>query len=69
MDDDQRDIVAIVWKELGNRIVVTYADGESDRVRAGPAVADDIAQDAGLTVVPTRDGMARWEKDPDTWAG
>jgi hypothetical protein len=65
MDDDQRDIVAVVWKELGNRIEVTYAEGESDRVRAGPAVAADIARDAGLTVVPTRDGMARWEKDPD----
>ena len=67
MEDDQREIVSVVWKELGNRIEVTYAEGKSDRVRAGPAVAADIARDAGLTVVPTRDGMARWVKDPDTW--
>jgi len=66
MEDDQRDIIAVVWKELGNRIEVTYAEGDSDRVRAGPAVAADIARDAGLTVVPTREGMARWERDPDT---
>jgi len=65
MVDDQREIVSVVWKELGNRIEVTYAEGESQRVRAGPALAADIARDAGLTVVPTRDGMARWEKDPD----
>ncbi len=33
MDDPQREIVGIVWKELGNRIVVTYAEGEPVRVR------------------------------------
>jgi hypothetical protein len=67
MDGDQREIIGVVWKELGNRIVVTYAEGESDRVRAGLPVAADIAKDAGLTVVPTRGGMAQWVKDPDTW--
>ncbi len=65
MDDDQRVIVGVVWKELGNRIVITYAEGEPDRVRAGQLVAAEVARDAGLIVVPTRDGMARWVKDPD----
>jgi len=65
VDDDQREIVRVVWKELGSRIEVIYADGESDRVRASQVVAADIAKDAGLTEVPTRDGMARWVKDPD----
>jgi hypothetical protein len=64
--NDQRVIVGVVWKELGNRIVVTYAEGESDRVRAGLRVAAEIAGDAGLTVVPTRDGMAQWVKNADT---
>ncbi len=27
MDEDQREIVSVVWKELGNRIVITYAEG------------------------------------------
>lgn len=65
MGEDEREIVRVVWKELGNRIEVIYADGESDRVRASQLVAADIAKDAGLTVVPTRDGMARWVKDPE----
>ncbi len=67
--DEQRDIVGVVWKELGNRIVVTYADGEPEKVRASELVAADIARDAGLSVVHTRDGMARWVKDPDVWEG
>ncbi len=65
MDNDQREIVGVVWKELGNRIVVTHADGESEKVRASELVAADIAKDAGLALVATRDGMAQWAKDPD----
>lgn len=65
MGDGQREIVRVVWKELGSRIQVIYADGESDRVRGSQLVAADIATDAGLTVVPTPEGMARWVKDPD----
>jgi hypothetical protein len=53
MDEHQREIVGVVWKELGNRMVITYAEGEPEKVRAGE-------------LVPTRDGMARWAKDPDS---
>ena len=67
MNDDQREIISVVWKELGDRIEVTYAEGDSDRVRGGLSVAANIAQGAGLTVVYTRDGMSRWVKDFDTW--
>ncbi len=69
MDDPQREIVGDVWKELGNRIVITYVDGESDRVRAGRLVAAEVASDAGLTIVSTGDGASRWVKDPDVWDG
>jgi len=64
MIDSQREIVGIVWKALGNRIEVTYSAGEPERMRAGERVAAHIARDAGLTVVPTGEGMTRWEKDP-----
>jgi hypothetical protein len=69
MADDQREIVTIIWKELGNRIVVTYADGDTDGVRASQLVAADMARDAGLTKIPTRDGMAQWVKHPDAEGG
>jgi hypothetical protein len=65
MGEDEREIVSVVWKELGNRIEVTYAEGEPEKVKAGQPLAADIAKDAGLTVVPTRDGMARRVKNPD----
>jgi hypothetical protein len=61
MVDDQREVVGVVWKQLGNRIVVSYAEGESDRVRAGLRVAAEIAGDAGLTVVPVDQGPRRSE--------
>ncbi len=62
-------IVSVVWKKLGNRIEVTHADGESEKVKAGQLVAAEVARDAGLTFVPNRDGMAHCAREPDSREG
>ena len=64
MDDHRREIVSVVWKELGERVEMIYAEGEPDRVRGSELVAANIARGAGLTLVPSREGMSRWVKDP-----
>jgi hypothetical protein len=66
MVDEHSKIVTIVWKQLGNRTVVTYADGGSDTMRANHLVAAAMARDAGLIFVPSRGGMTQWVKDADS---
>jgi hypothetical protein len=58
-----REVVSIVWKELGNRIEMAYAVGESERIRGSQRIAADLATEAGLVPVLSRDAMVRWERD------
>ena len=53
----------IVWYERRHRMVVTYGDGEPDRIVADELVAARLAQDAGLVLVPTPPGTVRWVRN------
>jgi len=63
---DQQEITGIVWKELGSRIEITYADGGSDRTLGTKEIASDIAVEAGLIIVQSRDSLVRWGRTPET---
>ena len=62
MDESQREVVSISWKELGDRVEISYTKGEPERIRASQRIAADLAREAGLHPVSSRDGRARWER-------
>jgi hypothetical protein len=61
----ERDITSVVWHERGHRIEVTYAEGDTDRLRGSEAVAVVLAKNAGLSAVAAPEGSRRWARHPD----
>ncbi len=65
-DDIQREIVGLVWHETDERVEITYAEGEPDRgLIVTQPVVTALAEDIGLTVVPSPEGMLMWAKEPE----
>jgi hypothetical protein len=62
----RREIVSIVWSQKGHLIDISYDVGDTDQLEGAHQLAAELAADAGLSLVPTRDGTVRWVKrDPD----
>jgi len=65
-----RQIVSIVWHQKGHLIDVSYDVGETDQLEGTHQLAAELAADADLCLVPTRDGTVTWvEKGPDDGLG
>jgi hypothetical protein len=63
-----REIVSIVWHGKSHLIDVAYDAGDTDHLEGPHQLAAELAADADLSLVPTRDGTVRWIKtSPDDW--
>jgi hypothetical protein len=56
----------LFWYQKRNCMVVTYRDGEADRIAATETAAAALAEDARLVLVPTRPGVVRWVRNPES---
>jgi len=63
----QREIATIVWHIQGHYIDVVYTSSEPERLIGSQDKAADLAQEAGLRLVPTTDGTVRWIRDAEAW--
>ena len=63
---DIQQIDQVFWYQRRDCMVVTYRDGEADRLAATESVAASLAVDAGLVLVPTRPGVVRWARNPES---
>jgi hypothetical protein len=59
-----RQIDQVFWYERRTCMVVTYRDGDPDRVITTEESAAALSEQAGLVLVPTRPGVVRWVRDP-----
>jgi hypothetical protein len=64
-----RQIVSIIWHQKGHVIDISYDVGATDQLEGTHQLAAELAADADLSLVPTRDGTVRWiKKGPnDRW--
>jgi len=63
----KHEIDHVVWYDKRGCMVLSYGDGESDRIVATKRIAAKLAQEVGLLLVPTAAGTVLWVRDPDTW--
>jgi hypothetical protein len=47
-------------------MVVTYRDGDPDRIPATERSAAVLSEQAGLVLVPTLPGVVRWVRHPES---
>jgi hypothetical protein len=65
-----RQIVSVIWHQKGHVIDIAFDVGDTDRLEGTHQLAAELAADADLILVPTRDGTVRWiKKGPDDWWG
>jgi hypothetical protein len=57
-----RQIVSILWHQKGHLIDVVYDLGDTDHLEGPHRLAAELAADADLSLVPTRDGTVKWIK-------
>ena len=62
---DQR-IDQVFWYQKRNSMVVTYCDGDPDRTIETQAAASELAEAEGLIQVPSRQGIFRWVRNPQS---
>ena len=62
--DIAREIVCVIWSEIGHAIEVIYLDAEPDQLFGSLDVAALLARDAGLEDVPAPAGTRRWLRNP-----
>jgi len=55
----------IVWHEHHQLMEVVYSERKSDRIFANELVAERLASDAGLVLVPARLGIISWVRPPE----
>ena len=61
-----RQIVSILWHQKGHLIDVGYDVGDADHLEGPHQLAAELAADADLSLVPTRDGTVKWiKRGPD----
>ena len=63
---ETQQIDQIFWYQRRDCMVVTYRDGEADRLAGTESAAARLAGDAGLLLVPTRPGIVRWARNPES---
>jgi hypothetical protein len=56
----------VFWYQKRNSMVVTYRDGDPDRTTETQAAANELAKAEGLTQVPSRQGIFRWVRNPES---
>jgi hypothetical protein len=56
----EREIVGIVWHQLGDVVDLIYVDGGPDRLVGALPVVTELADSVGLVIVPTPSGTVRW---------
>jgi hypothetical protein len=56
----------VFWYQTRNSMVVTYRDGKPDRTNDTQAAASKLADTEGLTQVPSREGISRWVRNPQS---
>lgn len=54
------EIASVVWYERGHCIEVNYVDSEPDFLEGDERVVREMADDEGLLLVPTSNGVRRW---------
>ncbi len=62
----EREIVSIMWHNLGHHIEVVYLEGDPDRIIGAQIVASQLADSVGLALVPSLPGTIRWERGSDS---
>jgi len=62
--DVAREIVCVIWSEIGHAIEVIYLDAEPDHLFGSLDVAALLARDAGLEYVSAPAGTRRWLRNP-----
>jgi hypothetical protein len=62
------EIDTVIWRQLGNLIEVIHSDWRSIHSRGDQHAAQELAEAAGLHLVPAPDGMARWTRHPGAWS-
>jgi hypothetical protein len=55
----------VFWYQKRNCMVVTYRDGEPDRIPTTESAAASLAAEAGLTLVLTKPGVLRWARSSE----
>jgi hypothetical protein len=61
-----RHIDQVFWYKRRNCMVVTYRDGDPDRIPATERSAAVLSEQAGLVLVPTLPGVVRWVRHPES---
>lgn len=56
----QSEIASVVWHERGHRIVVNYVEGDPDTMEGDELVISRMAENEGLSLVPTSSDIRRW---------
>lgn len=54
------EIVSVVWHERGHRIEVNYVEGDPDYMEGDELVISQMAENEGLSLVPTSSDVRRW---------
>ena len=60
----EREIVSIVWHESDDQVDLVYAQGEADRLVGHRIVVAELAESAGLVVVPGPPRTICWAREP-----
>jgi hypothetical protein len=61
-----RHIDQVFWYKRRNCMVVTYRDGDPDRIVTTERSAEVLSKEAGLVLVPTLPGVVRWVRNPES---
>jgi hypothetical protein len=56
----------VFWYQKRHSMVVTYRDGDPDRTTETQAAASELAESEGLVRVPSRQGIFRWVRNPES---
>ena len=53
----------ILWHQVGSLIEVHYSDWRTVHSRGNRLAAEELAERAGLRLIPGPDGVARWVRE------
>ena len=54
------EISSVVWHREGHRIEVHYLDGDPDYLEGDELIVSRMAENEGMWLVPTPEGVLRW---------
>jgi hypothetical protein len=58
----EREIVGIVWHQIGDLVDLIYVEGSPDRLVGALPVVTELADSVGLVMVPTPPGTVHWAR-------